>query len=113
MVKATLVEKYSPGTCFGMPGPIPGQEINKTLEQNPELVKYIEDRFNVSEDRGIYKKITQFSNIQLNKTAEGYDFILKDGNCCKITTYQGKVTIEEGEVEKISTTGKSTKNVPC
>jgi hypothetical protein len=111
--KAYLVEKYEPGICFGMPSPLPpAYTIKKVISQNSDLVKYIKAKLNLSNDYDIYEKIVQFRNITLTKSISGYDFSLLDGGCCTITSYKGKVKIEEQKITD-EITDHTADNVPC
>ncbi|MCJ7450446.1 MAG: hypothetical protein MUP58_01765 [Candidatus Nanohaloarchaeota archaeon QJJ-9] len=111
-IKAELVEKYQPGTCFGMPGGVSEKMIEQTIEQNKKLSDYIKNQYNLQDKQKIYNKIKQFQNINLNRTGKKYDYILRDGNCCTITTYNGTATLGEGTIT-IQEENRSSENVPC
>jgi len=85
MIKEYLIGKYKPGTCFGLPGP--QDEISRNLIQLKETV--------------------------LVKTDQGYRFIFRDGHCCTVRTYQGKIKMEGDKIIGDEITNQSTATVAC
>ncbi|MBI3597211.1 MAG: hypothetical protein HY203_08680 [Nitrospirae bacterium] len=85
MVKEYLISKYKPGTCFGLPGP--QDEISRHL--------------------------IQFRETVLIKIDQGYRFIIKDGHCCTINNYQGKIIMDGDKIIEEKITNKSVEAVPC
>jgi hypothetical protein len=85
MVKEYLINKYKPGTCFGSPGP--QEETDRHLIQLREIV--------------------------LIKIDQGYGFILKDGHCCTVYSYQGKIIMDGDKIIEEKITNKSIDAIPC
>ena len=85
MVKEYLINKYKPGTCYGTPGP-------------PEET----DRHQI-----------QLREITLIPIDQGYGFILKDGHCCSVYSYQGKIIMDGDKIIEEKITNKSIDAIPC
>jgi hypothetical protein len=111
-IKAYLIRKYDPKACFGMPKVIREETVRLTLERTPDLVAFIKEEFGHSTDHNIHNVIEQLRTIALTKTDEGYDFTMRDGRCCTITTYKGRIRIQGSEISD-EVTAKSVENVPC
>ena len=111
-IKAYIVEKYNPGRCFGIPGPVPDELVSRTLNQNANLVTFVKNEFGVIKDYEVYTKIDQLEGIILTKTDYGYNFTFKDGNCCNIHTYEGKIRVDENQITD-EVINKYTENVAC
>ena len=62
--RATLMSHYSPGSCYGMPGPRLGSDGTEIL--GPD--------------------------ITISKDDRGWDYALSDGQCCQITNYTGTIS---------------------
>ncbi len=111
-IKIYLIDKYAPGMCFGMPGPVSDELVNRTLNQYPELVTLVKNRYNLSKDSQIFEKIEQLNSVTLVKTDAGYDFSFTDGGCCSINKYSGKIKIEGDQITD-EITNTSSEQVPC
>jgi len=85
MVKEYLINKYKPGTCYGTPG---SQEET--------------DRHQI-----------QLREIVLIPIDQGYGFILKDGHCCSVYSYQGKILMDGDKIIEEKITNKSIDAIPC
>lgn len=92
-VKLYLVDKYNPGICYGLPGPVPDQAVAGMLTDNPDLVKFLEGKYDLKTDMEIYKKIKQINGIHLSQEKGSYVYEFTDGQCCALHAYQGKITI--------------------
>src|SRR3989344_356859 len=111
-IKIYLIEKYTPGSCFGMPSVVPNNEISKTIRENRQLANFAKERFGLYDDIEIYEKVRQLNGIMLQKTGDGYSFKFQDGKCCTINSYEGTVKIEDGSIiDEI--TRQTEENVPC
>ncbi|MFB6265452.1 MAG: hypothetical protein ABEI07_00020, partial [Candidatus Nanohaloarchaea archaeon] len=107
-----VVEDIQPGTCYGMPGAVSNETVDRYLGDNPELADYVRENYNLTDKRQVYSRMKQFDAVTLNRTVEGYRFKVRDGNCCTITTVTGSV--EPGmEGLNLTVENRSTKNVPC
>jgi len=84
-VKEYLINKYKPGTCYGTPGS--QEETDRHLIQLREIV--------------------------LIKIDQGYGFILKDGHCCSVYSYQGKIIMDGDKIIEEKITNKSIDAIPC
>lgn len=104
--KAYLLGKYNPGICFGMPRVI--TETERTLVMKPDVVTYVRQRFSVTSDNDIYTKIVQLLGI----TIRGDAFTFRDGKCCTITTYEGKIKIDGSTIQD-EVVKQDAQNVPC
>lgn len=85
MVKEYLINKYKPGTCYGAPGS--QEETDRHLIQLREIV--------------------------LIKIDQGYGFILKDGHCCTVYSYQGKIIMNGDKIIEEKMTKNSIDAIPC
>ena len=85
MVKEYLINKYKPGTCYGTPGS--QQETDRHQIQLREIV--------------------------LIPIDQGYGFILKDGHCCSVYSYQGKIIMDGDNIIDEKITNKSIDAIPC
>lgn len=111
--KIHLVDKYNPGTCYGMPGPVPQVAIDGMIERNPGLSVFLLQRYNLTSDLEIYNKIKQINGVRLTTVPGGqYQFNFIDGQCCTLTAYEGEVSIiGQNITEKV--TNQATKENPC
>lgn len=105
-----LVDKYNPGTSFGMPRVITQSEIDGLLRANQELAAYVKTKYNLQRDIDVYNKMQQFMGIQLTSAANGYTFAFSDGQGCTITKYEGTVT---GPPIADTVTKREQRQVPC
>ncbi len=106
-----LVKKYEPYPWHGMPQVFSDEIVNETLSQNQELVNFIIDRFNTTNDFDIFEKISQFKSITLTKTDFGYNFTFSSGGCV-VTTYEGKIRIDAGQIID-EVTSEVDRSIPC
>ncbi|MFA5029244.1 MAG: hypothetical protein WC518_00655 [Patescibacteria group bacterium] len=112
-VKFYLVDKYNPGTCYGLPGPVPAEAIAGMIGRNPELAELVRSKYNLTADLDVYNKIKQLNGIQLEKLAGGkYQFDFTDGQCCILKAYEGEVTIV-GQTISDTITKQDSKQNPC
>lgn len=112
-LKAYLIKKYDPGTCFGMPGPTREEDIDRAFKANPELVLSIKKRFgNTLDNPRIYIKMQQFAQINLEKADAGYKFTYEDGDCCWIAHNEGKIILDKKSITNTITSSTS-RNEPC
>jgi len=111
--KLYLVDKYSPGTCYGMPGPVPQVAIDGMIERNPGLSVFLLKRYSLAGDLDIYNKIKQINGVQLTTMVGGkYQFNFIDGQCCTLTAYEGEISIiGQNITEKV--TNQATHENPC
>ena len=112
-VKLYLVDKYKPGVCFGMPGPIPTEAVRGMIDRNKDLAQFLRQQYNLTSDLEVYNKIKQLQNIQLSQLGSGkYSFTFMDGQCCTLTYYEGQVQIVGNNINDTVGT-KETKTNPC
>lgn len=113
IAKMHLVDKYNPGVCFGMPGPVPQSAIDSLINGNKALSDFVKQKYNLSSDLEIYNKLKQFQNVQLTVISSSkYKFKFMDGQCCTMTFYQGIVEVSgDKAIETIE--NKETKTNPC
>ena len=113
-VKVAVRNEYDPGTSFGMPSPASEQMMNKTVADNPELVDNLiaeYDGVERGDNHTLYYMIQQFHQIQVTELSNGtYEFTVKDGNSCIITTIEGVYTPSTGEIRETNVTEET---VPC
>lgn len=113
IAKMHLVDKYNPGVCFGMPGPVPQSAIDSLINGNKALSDFVKQKYNLSSDLEIYNKLKQFQNVQLTVISSSkYEFKFMDGQCCTMTYYQGVIEVSgDKAIETIE--NKETKTNPC
>ena len=92
-VKLYLVDKYNPGVCYGLPGPVPEVAISGMIADNPDLVKFLKSKYELKTDLDIYKKIKQINGIYLKQDKGSYLYEFTNGQCCTLHAYQGQITI--------------------
>ena len=113
IAKMHLIEKYNPGICFGMPGPVPQSAIDSLINGNKPLSDFVKQKYNLSSDLEIYNKLKQFQNVQLTVISSSkYKFQFMDGQCCTMTFYQGIVEVS-GDKATETIENKETKTNPC
>ncbi len=111
--KLYLADKYDPGICYGMPGPVPQQSIDSVLSHDPGLTLYLRTNYDLPTDLDVYTKIKQLNGIRLDEIAGGkYSFNFTDGQCCTLTAYQGEISII-GQNITDNILQQETKNNPC
>ena len=108
-----LYDKYRPGSCFGMPGPDDDRMVKNTLDSNPELVKIINDKYQVYNDNRVYKIWLALGSFTFYQASEGYKFAFVDGDYCTITKYEGILYMENDEIIESEITNKEIFKVPC
>ncbi|MFA4871872.1 MAG: hypothetical protein WC610_02320 [Patescibacteria group bacterium] len=112
-LKLYLVDKYNPGTCYGLPGPVPDVAVKGLVSNNPELAQFVKYKYKLNSDLDIYNKIKQLNGISLSKIAGGkYQFNFTNGQCCVLTAYEGEAVIINQTISD-SITRQETKNNPC
>ncbi len=112
-LKLYLVDKYNPGTCYGLPGPVPDVAVKGLVSNNPELAQFVKYKYKLNSDLDIYNKIKQLNGISLSKIAGGkYQFNFTNGQCCVLTAYEGEATIINQTISDLITR-QETKNNPC
>lgn len=112
-LKLYLVDKYNPGTCYGLPSPVPDAAVKGMVSNNPELAQFVKYKYKLNSDLDIYNKIKQLNGISLSKIAGGkYQFNFTNGQCCILTAYEGEATIINQTISD-SITRQETKNNPC
>jgi hypothetical protein len=92
-VKLYLVDKYNPGICYGLPGPVPEQAVTGMIADNPDLVKFLKGKYDLKTNMDIYNKIKQINAIHLSQEKGSYIYEFTDGQCCTLHAYQGRITI--------------------
>ncbi len=93
-VELYLIDKYKPGTCYGMPSPVPQESIDGMIVRNPDLTQFLKNRYNLTSGLEIYNKMKQIGAINLSLISGGnYNFEFHDGQCCTQTEYQGQVNV--------------------
>lgn len=113
IAKMHLIDKYNPGTCFGMPGPVPQSAIDSLINSNKPLSDFVKQKYNLSSDLDVYNKLKQFQNVQLTSLASSkYKFQFMDGQCCTMTFYQGTIEVSGDKAVEIID-NKETKTNPC
>jgi len=112
-IKLYLVDKYKPGTCYGMPGPVPDEAISGMIKRNQSLAKFVKDKYKLKSDLEIYLKIKQIFGIQLEPASGGkYQYNFIDGQCCTLKSYNGLIENIGGKISD-SVINQETKNNPC
>lgn len=113
IAKMHLIDKYNPGICFGMPGPVPQSAIDSLINGNKPLSDFVKQKYNLSSDLEIYNKLKQFQNVQLTViSSSNYNFQFMDGQCCTMTFYQGVIEVS-GDKATETIENKETKTNPC
>lgn len=111
-VKLYLIDKYSPGVCYGLPGPVPEVAIQGMINDNPDLVKFLKGRYELKTDLDVYKKIKQINGIYLVSDKGSYTYEFTDGQCCTLHAYQGKITIVGANITDVILKQETQSN-PC
>ncbi|MFA5047800.1 MAG: hypothetical protein WC516_02025 [Patescibacteria group bacterium] len=113
LAKMYLVDKYKPGICYGMPGPVPEEAVAGMIARNSQLAKFLKQKYGLSGDLDVYNKIKQLNGISLDKLGSGrFNFEFMDGQCCTMTGYQGEVIIIGSSItDKVN--NQETKTNPC
>jgi len=112
-IKLYLVDKYNPGTCYGMPSPVTEESINGMIARNKSLSALVKEKYKLKSDLEIYMKLKQIFGIQIEPVSGGkyeYDFI--DGQCCSLNSYIGQIENIGGKISD-TVTNQETKNNPC
>ena len=112
-IRFYLYEKYHPGSCYGMPSKVNEKIMETTLENNPTLAKIIEERYDIYKDYQVYNILISFKKFRLKKIDEGYEFFFVDGDCCKITDYEGILYMDNDIIMKSEIISKKINKVPC
>ncbi|PIW70294.1 MAG: hypothetical protein COW08_02710 [Ignavibacteriales bacterium CG12_big_fil_rev_8_21_14_0_65_30_8] len=112
-IRMFLYEKYHPGHCFGMPGPVDKRIIKWKLTKHPHLVKIIKERYKPTNENKLYDILSSMISFTLKETQGGYEFSFTDGNCCVITHYKGILYLENNKIIESKITKQETENVPC
>lgn len=115
-IKFYLAEKYTPGSCYGMPSPRT-YDLDRITNYHIHEASYVKSRLDMDANdpisrKAIAIKLKQFYKIKLTKTSDGYFFEFVDGNCCRITTVKGSIAINQDKISD-TITSKQTKHVPC
>ncbi len=121
-VRGYLAGTYSPGLCFGMPGPVSDGEMRSYLAQYPEETNYIKNNFDMAEEAlpVIYTKVRQMRAFSLGTALvqESYpptyvwQSSYSSGKCCSIEKYSGRVTYSSGKFRSDFTLA-GTDSEPC
>ena len=92
-----LVNKYNPGDCFGMPM-IKNPRYQSKI--SPELLLKVKNLSSEKPDDDECEKIIRkMERITIKKTdTSKYYFAFKDGKCCSIIYYKGKLEIRNNEI---------------
>ncbi len=112
-VRVYLADKYKPGNCVGMPKIFPKRYVRRVLRDSPVLVEYIRLKYHITDENGIFKKMSQINGIILEKNEKGFAFRFDDGQCCKIIHAYGQVYIENGEIVDCVILRRIKEKVPC
>lgn len=113
LVKIYLVDKYGPGTCYGLPSAVPESAIESMLVRNPGLAQFLRNRYKLDTDLAVYNKIKEFNGITLTELSGGkYKFSFTDGQCCTLTYYEGIITIIGQNISE-TITNQDSKTNPC
>jgi hypothetical protein len=112
-VKLFLVDRYNPGTCYGIPGPVPAVAIASMISKNLGLVKFLRQQYSLPADFDVYSKIKQINGINLTEVAGGnYEFKFIDGQCCTLNVVGGTIQIIGQSIDH-QVTNQESKNNPC
>ncbi|RMG61627.1 MAG: hypothetical protein D6715_13300 [Calditrichaeota bacterium] len=112
-VRAFLAEKYRPGNCYGMPGPMPESYVNLVLKDNPVLVEFIKLKYKIRGKHKIFDRLIELLSIHLEPAPDGFLFRFTDANCCDIAKVLGRVVIENDEIVWVEILKKTHRKVPC
>jgi len=94
-----LVQEYKPGNCFGMPTVDPPPRTQKKIDST--TFHWVKQVLVGKSDPECESAIRAMTRIILRKTAPGrYNFEFRDGRCCTITHYKGKLRIQKGQITK-------------
>ena len=110
--KLYLVDKYNPGICYGLPGPVPEQAVTGMIADNPDLVKFLKGKYDLKTNMDIYNKIKQINAIHLSQEKGSYIYEFTDGECCTLHAYQGRITIIGSNITDIILKQQTQTN-PC
>ncbi|MBK7378427.1 MAG: hypothetical protein IPJ03_05390 [Ignavibacteriales bacterium] len=109
-LKLYLADKYHPGDCYGMPS-IRNSRYERKI--SPELLIKVKELLPNKTENEYDELIKQMNRIGIEQVETNeYNFFFKDGKCCWIIHYKGKLimlgnTIYEKETEK------TIEDVPC
>lgn len=99
LAKMYLIDKYKPGTCFGLPAPVPQIAITNLVASNPPLSSYLRQKYGLKTDLEVYNKYKQLQGVTLTETASSkYNFAFTDGQCQTEVHYEGVVTVSNNNV---------------
>lgn len=110
-IRAYLVDKYNPGNCFGMP------QIKSPFETEikvkEDLIEKIKKEYNIKDDSKAEQFAIKMSKIGIIKESKNeYRYEVRDGRCCGITTYTGKIRLKKKKIIE-TVIGKKEEMVPC
>jgi len=109
-LKLYLIEKYNPGDCFGMPSI---RNPRDRANINPELLVKVKELLKNKTDKEYDDIIRQMNNIRIEQVQTNeYNFFFKDGKCCTIINYKGRLLILSDNIYE-SNTITTTEEVPC
>lgn len=110
-VERQLLAEFDVGTCSGMPTVITEDDMATSILNHSQLTAYIVVHHNVTSQERIYEYIQQYKNIHVeNVSAETYEFRIRDGECCAVTTISGTYN---ATTDVITITNKTTEHMPC
>jgi hypothetical protein len=110
-IRAYLVEKYNPGDCFGMPQVKSPYETKIIV--NKELIERIKKEYKIKEDSKAEQFAIKMSKIGIIKESKNeYRYEVRDGRCCGITTYKGKIRLKNKKIIE-TVIEKKEEMVPC
>lgn len=112
-IRIFLYEKYHPGNCFGMPGPVDKRIIKWKFTKFPHLVEIINEKYKPKNENKLYDILSSMTSFTLKEIQGGYEFSFTDGNCCVITHYKGILYLENNKIIDCRITKQETENVPC
>lgn len=87
--------------------------IKSSLKNNPELAEIIRDRYSVYTDYDVYRILISVKKFSLEKIDVGYKFSFIDGDCCKITDYEGILYMDIDIIIKSEIISRKSSKVPC
>ncbi|MFB6296794.1 MAG: hypothetical protein ABEH66_08180 [Halobacteriales archaeon] len=109
-IRVTLIQRFDPGTTFGMPTAHTNETIEAAIEEQPQLAEKLSETFNTSSRRELFTRLEQYNQIRISKRgSDRYSFSIRDGNACTITTINGTYHAN-GSISHVTNASES---VPC
>lgn len=112
-LKMFLADKYNPGVCYGLPGPVPDSSIKSLIAANRGLADFLRSYYGLNDDLDLYNKIKQLNGIRLTEISSSrYQFNFVDGQCCVLKAMEGEIS-KIGSIISDEVTRTEKQQNPC